>query len=309
MKGPSGDANDAGFEVQFFVREAVRTMKKRWITIALALPLVLGFALDNGLPYALIDHANRPVEERSMLWNEAKVETLALTSQDGTTLSGWWTRKSDAKQTVIFLHTLGGNRVDLLEFAEPIWRAGFNVVLLDLRSHGMSEGKYFTYGFHEWQDITAAIDGVTTKQPNQTFAVLGVSAGGTVAISAAARDERIRKVVTVGTFADLGETIEAQTKGLPEGLRRRAIGRSEELANFKVAETSAKGWISQVKVPVMIAHGETDSYIPISNGEQLFAAAREPKLFFKIAGANHDSMLRSQDLQREVIRFLNDGKK
>ena len=79
------------------------------------------------------------------------------------------------------------------------WKARFNVVLLDLRSHGMSEGKSFTYGFHERQDITAAIDVANAKQADQTFAILGVSAGGTVAISAggtvaisaAARDERI----------------------------------------------------------------------------------------------------------------------
>ncbi len=285
--------------------------RKRCILLALplALPLALGFALDNGLPYALIDHANRPVEARSALWNDAtKVEALEFKNAEGTKLAGWWVPQSNAKQTVILLHTLGGNRVDLLEFAEPIWKAGFNLVMLDLRSHGMSEGKYFTYGFDEWKDVMAAIDAVNTKQSNQTFSILGVSAGGTVAISAAARDERIRKVVTIGTFADLGETIETQTKWLPEFWRKRAIGRSEELANFKVAETSAKRWISQVQVPVMIAHGETDSYIPLNNGEQLFAAAQEPKVFFKIAGANHDSMLRSIDLQREVIRFLNDGK-
>ena len=71
------------------------------------------------------------------------------------------------------------------------WKARFNVVLLDLQSHGMSEGKCFTYGFHERQDITAAIDVANAKQADQTFAILGVSAGGTVAISAAARDERI----------------------------------------------------------------------------------------------------------------------
>ena len=88
------------------------------------------------------------------------------------------------------------------------------------------------------------------------------------------------------------------------GIAKTGDRRSEELANFKVAETSAKQWIGAVKVPIMIAHGTEDSYIPLSNGEQLFAAAREPKIFFKISGANHDSMLRSQDLQREVIGFL-----
>jgi uncharacterized protein len=280
-------------------------VKKRWF--AVALPLALGLMLDNGLPYALIDHANRPVETRSMLWDVAPVETLEFKNSDGTKLAGWWVPKPNAKQTVILLHTLGGNRADLLDFGEPIWQAGFNLVMLDLRSHGMSDGKYFTYGFHEWNDVRAAIDAINPKQPNQTFAILGVSAGGTVAISAAARDSRIRKVVTIGTFADLGETIETQTKGLPEFWRKRAIGRSEELANFKVAETSAKQWISQMKIPVMIAHGTQDYYIPLSNGEQLFTAAKEPKILYNIADANHDSMLRSKDLQQEVIRFLNAG--
>jgi|GEM_PF-1739235 len=37
-------------------------MKKRWVTISLALPLTLGIVFDNGLPYALIDHVNRPVK-------------------------------------------------------------------------------------------------------------------------------------------------------------------------------------------------------------------------------------------------------
>jgi uncharacterized protein len=277
-------------------------IRKRWL--ALALPIGLGIMLDNALPYMPIDHMNRPVEARSQLWNEAKPETLAFSSSDGTKLAGWWVPRSGATKTIILLHTLGGNREDLSVFAEPLWKAGFNLVMLDLRSHGMSEGKYFTYGFHEWKDIQAAIDTVNPKQANQTFSILGVSAGGTVAISAAARDPRIQKVVTIGTFADLSETIEAQTKWLPGFWRERALGRSQELAGFTVKETSARQWIAQVKVPVMIAHGEADSYIPFQNGEQLFAAAREPKTLYKIPGATHDTMVRSVELQQAVIRFL-----
>jgi alpha-beta hydrolase superfamily lysophospholipase len=183
------------------------SMKKRWI--AFALPIALGLALDNALPYMVIDHANRPVALRSQLWNIAKTELLTVTSPDGTMVSGWWVPRSGATKTVILLHSLGGNREDLSTFVEPIWRAGFNLVMLDLRSHGMSTGRYFTYGFQEWQDVQAAIDAVNSKQPNQSFSILGVSAGGTVAISAAAHDLRIRTVVTIGTFADLGQTIEA----------------------------------------------------------------------------------------------------
>jgi uncharacterized protein len=233
-------------------------IRKRWL--ALALPIGLGLMLDNALPYMPIDHMNRPVEARSQLWNEAKPETLAFSSSDGTKLAGWWVPRSGATKTIILLHTLGGNREDLSVFAEPFWKAGFNLVMLDLRSHGMSEGKYFTYGFHEWKDIQAAIDTVNPKQANQTFSILGVSGGGTVAISAAARDPRIQKVVTIGTFADLGETIEKQTQWLPGFWRERALRRSQELAGFTVKETSARQWIAQVKVPVMINHGGRHLY-------------------------------------------------
>jgi uncharacterized protein len=278
-------------------------MKKRWFALALA-PIALGLMLDNALPYMPIDHMNRPVEQRSQLWNEANLETLAFASSDGTKLAGWWVPRSGATKTLILLHSLGGNREDLSVFAEPIWQAGFNLVMLDMRSHGMSQGKYFTYGFHEWKDVQAAIDLVSSKQPNQTFSILGVSGGGPVAIAAAAHDQRIRKVVTIGAFADLNATIEAQTKLLPGFWRDRALGRSQELAAFNLKETSAKQWIAQVKVPVMIAHGDADTYIPFQNGEELFAAAQQPKVLYRIAGASHDTMTRSPDLQQAVIKFL-----
>ncbi len=108
----------------------------------------------------------------------------------------------------------------------------------------MSEGKCFTYGFHERQDITAAIDVANAKQADQTFAILGVSAGGTVAISAAARDERIWKVVTIGTFANLGETIEAQTKWLLGELRKRAIDRRGTIASARLGAWRLVQWVA-----------------------------------------------------------------
>jgi hypothetical protein len=92
-------------------------MKKRWIF--LALPIALGLIVDNALPYMLIDHGNRPVSVRSQLWNIANLETIDFTSQDGTNSTGWWVPRSGSTKTIILLHSLGGNREDLLIFAEP----------------------------------------------------------------------------------------------------------------------------------------------------------------------------------------------
>ena len=101
-----------------------------------------------------------------------------------------------------------------------------------MRGHGESDGEFFTYGAHEWQDVVAVIDHLAAR--SQAFVVLGASAGGAVAIRAAAEDSRIRGVITIGTFADLASTIADQTPMLPDWWWQRAIAKAEQLGDFSV---------------------------------------------------------------------------
>jgi fermentation-respiration switch protein FrsA (DUF1100 family) len=49
--------------------------------------------------------------------------------------------------------------------------------------------------------------------------------------------------------------------------------------------------IERVKAPILILHGIDDRIIPFGFGEQLYAAAPEPKRFIRIAGGNHSRNL------------------
>jgi uncharacterized protein len=286
-----------------------------WRVGVVLIPLMLlgaAGALDNTLPYMLLSHQNLAVEDQPKVLAEfgAKAETLRFTSRDRITTVGWWipTAKPEQSPTLIVLHGLGANRLAYLSRMLPLWKKGINLLILDLREHGESGGDYFTYGYHEWQDITAAIDELE-KRPgklSQPLAVLGVSAGGTVAIAAAANDQRIDGVMTIGTFADLTTTIHRQSSWLFPAWRNRGMARAEQIGQFKIADAAPQKMIQRVRVPMLIAHGGRDDYIPFSDAQKLFAAANQPKQFYPIGNANHANMLNPDrdDVWRTIEQFV-----
>lgn len=188
-----------------------KIIPKYWqrFLIGIILTLLPIFLIDNWLPYALLSHYNYPVDSQPAIFKRfnAKAEEIKFTTDDDINISGWWIsspKLSPENRTLIVLHSLGGTRQDFLKFNLPIWQQGFNLTLIDMRSHGNSGGKYFTYGFHERKDVSRLIDFLQKhhKQASEDIAVMGISAGGAVAISSAAYDKRIQALITISAFAD-----------------------------------------------------------------------------------------------------------
>jgi hypothetical protein len=277
--------------------------------IALAL-LILG--LDRQLPYMLLSHYKFPVGDNSGIFSKygAQAEAITYSTSDGIPIKGWLipTKTKSTSSTIIMLHTLGGTRQDLLEFALPLRQLGFNLLLIDLRGHGQSGGEFFTYGFHEWKDVSGGIDYLKGRGDIQAdnLAVLGVSAGGAVAVAAAAHDDRIKALVAIAAFADLNQIIVEQTQLLPAWWRQRALKKAENLAQFTIQQASPVQSIRQVKCPILIVHGTQDDYIPYENAKTLLANATAKKQLFPILNATHATMLAKggDSLRRAIAQFL-----
>ncbi|MDY6901443.1 MAG: alpha/beta hydrolase, partial [Cyanobacteriota bacterium] len=197
---------------------------------------------------------------------------------------------------------------DFLKFNLPIWKQGFNLALVDMRSHGKSGGEYFTYGFHERKDVSQLIDFLEKyhKEESQNIALMGISAGGAVAISSAAYDNRIQALITISAFADLNNTIAKQVPWLPSFWRKRAIANAEEIAKFNIAEISPINQIKKVNCPILIVHGTEDKYIPFVNGKKLYDAVKGEKSFYAVKGGNHSTVLDKggEVLRNRIIEFV-----
>ena len=170
-----------------FFKKVPQLWKNFLIGIIIAfLPI---FLIDNWLPYALLSHYNYPVDSKPAIFQEfsAKVENINFTTTDSIDISGWWIpspKNPSENPTLIVLHSLGGTRQDFLKFNLPIWEQGFNLAVIDMRSHGKSGGEYFTYGFHERKDVSQLIDFLENyhKDESQNIALMGISAGRAINI-------------------------------------------------------------------------------------------------------------------------------
>jgi fermentation-respiration switch protein FrsA (DUF1100 family) len=57
-----------------------------------------------------------------------------------------------------------------------------------------------------------------------------------------------------------------------------------------------------IECPTLFVHGDADPGVPFSDSEELYAAAREPKAFLKVPGANHhDVVARLGDRYVEIL--------
>ena len=281
-------------------RAEPRRRRRRRLLVVLGLALVAGalVGLDHWLPYMLLSHYKFSVDPDPEVFTDygATHEAVAFRTSDGLTIAGWFVPAKGpcrgGSTTLVVLHTLGRTREDMLSLALPLWRKGFALLLIDLRGHGESDGDHFTYGYHEWRDVAAAIDYLVGRQDGcgDRVAVLGASAGGAVAIAAAARDKRIRALVSIASFADLDRIVSRRAWWVPGFWVQRALRKAERIADFSVRETSPVRNLARVACPTLIVHGDADRYVPFADAEELYDVAHCPKELFVIPGADHGSM-------------------
>jgi uncharacterized protein len=160
-------------------------------------------------------------------------------------------------------------------------REGYRAAVVDVRGHGESEG---TYGFnlHEHHDVAAvARDLLSGSSTISTLALIGLSYGGAISISVAARhDLPIAAIVLISAVADFAMI----TPRLNPFTMHRHIAISQALRRprfawgvRRAAKLRALDEIRQVRAPLCLIHAKDDWLINHRHSVALHEAARMPK--------------------------------
>ena len=122
-------------------------------------------------------------------------------------ISGWWIPCSGSTKAIVMVHGRGENRttefddhfLNLAAQLNTFQGRGFNILMIDLRAHGLSGGAYSEWGIGERHDVEGAVDWVKSQgfQPS-SIGALGASLGGTSCVHATAEDPDIGALVTDG---------------------------------------------------------------------------------------------------------------
>ncbi len=225
-------------------------------------------------------------------WGLGAAEEIDLHSRDGLRLHSWLFRAPEATATVIVLHGHGGNKHTSLPLAQMLYPR-FNVMLLDHRGHGESDGGRTTIGYEERLDVHAAVDLLLARDLGPV-GIFGTSMGGVTAIMAAAEDPRIAAVVADSPYARLRWAVGqvARLRGYPAfitsalaylGCLTTSLHLRYRMAAFDPVEV-----IERIAPrPILIMHGVEDEMVPVESAHALRARAGETCELWLIEGLKH----------------------
>lgn len=203
-------------------------------------------------------------------------EEVFLATSDGVRLHAWWVASPGATVTLLLLHGNAGNLSDRLETIAFLRQLPANVLAVDYRGYGQSEGRPSEEGVY--RDAEAAYAYLTRERgiPPDRLVVLGQSLGTAVAVDLTAK-RPVAGLILESGFPS-APRLAQRALWLP-GLRFIIRSRFDSATKLK-----------QIHVPVLVAHCRQDPVIPYEMGEELYAAANQPKTFVSYAGNCHEPL-------------------
>ena len=128
----------------------------------------------------IVNHSQDLTHIHELEQNSPNAQKISLQSADNQTMTGTFINNNSDK-TVILIHGLYQNRSMSIIYTDTYARLGFNVLLIDLRSHGESGG-IITWGQTEIKDIDLWCDYLRHSQNQKSIGIHGVSLGGAFAL-------------------------------------------------------------------------------------------------------------------------------
>jgi pimeloyl-ACP methyl ester carboxylesterase len=196
------------------------------------------------------------------------------------------------------------------ETAAVLGRRGHTVLLLDLRAHGASEGRYTTLGGHERDDVRAAaafLDDVGLAVHG--VVLMGCSMGAVAALRAAADTPAVRAVVAEAPYDTYRDTIAHHARlalGPPwwAPLLPITVAFAEWQAAFDADDVDAVAAARHIRAPLLAIVDERDDRMPEAVVRRVYAAHPGPKRLWIAAGARHGGAPGAPGYWAELLGFL-----
>lgn len=224
---------------------------------------------------------------------EITVKDVYFLADDGTRLHGWYCPVDQPRAVILLSHGNAGNVTDRIELVQLLQaKLEMSVFVYDYRGYGRSEGRPCEAGLY--QDGMAAYQYLVEKlgvEPNNVV-LWGESLGTAVTLELARRVPH-RAVVLHAPFTSIPDMVAHTIPWLPA--RHLVRNQFDNLDKIR-----------DVSTPVIIVHGTKDSIVPLDMGHALYVAARQPKRFLAVPGADHNDLWwkGGQYVLPDIFRFL-----
>jgi len=237
----------------------------------------------------------KPVQDEIIAeFLELPYEEVSITSHDGLKLTGRYYHVADGAPLEIQCHGYKGNALRDFSGAKRIAKAADrNVLLINQRCHGGSEGKTITFGILERKDVLGWIRYANNRFGNVPILLSGVSMGAATVLMAAGMDlpENVKGIIADCPYdapSNIIKKVLGQDMGMPVKFVYPLIRLGGMLyGKFNLGADSPVEAVKKAQVPILLIHGDEDRFVPHSMSRNIHAAAPEKIEFHTIPGAGH----------------------
>lgn len=297
-----------------------------WLILRKYVKLMLNIIRDTPPPWAM-----GPCD-----FQRIEGQRVTFRAFDNLNLCGMFlfTQKQPSKGMVIFAHEYSSDMYSCARYCRPLMQAGYDVFSFDFRGHGESSGEpgYFPRQWpsdREVNDMLGAIAFVEDWLEQQgrpvELGLFGISRGGGAAIIAAQNNPAVRAIITDGAFSS-DTTLEylmkrwayifAKVRFVYENhppqfwrfLRWLLFRECRKKLNCTFPSVRKALKNMQSPRPMLLIHGERDSYIPVEQSQMLHNLAPGPKSLWVVPGAKHNQsvVIRPEYYAARTIAFFDE---
>ena len=246
-------------------------------------------------------------------------------NHDGVTLAGALEEPTVPRRGVaVFAHcfTCHKNVLAASRVSKGLRDQGFAVLRFDFTGLGQSEGDFANTNFStNLDDLRSAI--AALKDNGMTVDLLvGHSLGGAAVLAVAHEFEDVKLVATIGAPSDPAHVLhlfddEAISKIKQDGQAEVSLGgRPFSVRNEFIEDVNSAKLLENLasnRKPLLICHSPTDSIVSVDHAQKIYQAAKHPKSFVSLDGADHllrkaeDATFVANLISTWAARYLSSG--
>lgn len=244
------------------------------------------------------------------LLRQVPYEPVEIVAYDGKRLFGRYYHRNHRSPVQIQFHGYRGSAMrDFCGGAQLALKMGHNVLLVDQRAHGRSQGSTITFGVRERLDCQSWCRYARRRfGPYRNLILAGVSMGAATVLMASELPlpSTVRAILADCPYSDQRKMIAkvAGEMGLPEKPALAAcVAGAVMYGRFRLGEISPLEAVKRTKIPILLLHGEADRFVPCDMSRELFRACVSKKRLETFPGAVHGmSYLSDPERYERVVR-------
>ena len=255
-----------------------------------------------------IDYQGTEEKAVSLINNllEIPYEDVYITSFDGLKLHGYFYKCDNSKEVAIMFHGYRGTpRRDFSGGAIEMMNLGKNVLLIDHRAHGLSQGHTITFGKREQRDVLSWINYAKERLgENLKICIVGISMGGATVLMSSDKIDPEIKIIADCPYSSTKDEIKwiLRKYHAPVAL----LYPFTALASIVFGHTRANGDalknVSNSKNRILIIHGTSDTIVPYRMSERVYLKNKDHVQYELFEGVEHGlSYIRDTERYRELI--------